>query len=127
MAAFGLPWQSSAGDSFPSIPGLGRSHHGAARPVLRNKRSHQNKKPAHQDQEWPLLAATRESLRPAMKAQCSQNKLKNKVAAEPGGEHGRVSGNSLFKSSTYNTVFVLVCSGCCNKQYHRLGALNNHP
>ena len=41
-------------------------------PVLRNKRSHRNEKPAHRNEEWPLLAATRESPNAAMKTQCSQ-------------------------------------------------------
>lgn len=131
MAAFGLLLVQCRGHRFPldtrSTPGLGRSRSGATRPVLCNKISHQNKKTAHHDQEWHPLAATRESPSPAMKTQYSQNKVKNKVPTKPGGGHRRVSDNSLFKSSTYNTVFVLVCSGCCNKQYHRLGALNNHP
>ena len=35
-------------------------------PVLRNKRSHHNEKPAHCNEEQPLLAATRESPRALM-------------------------------------------------------------
>ena len=30
-------------------------------PVLRNKRGHDSERPAHRDEEWPPLAATRES------------------------------------------------------------------
>ena len=45
-------------------------------PVLRNKRSHRNEKPAHRNKECPLLAATRESLHAATKTQRSQ---KNKI------------------------------------------------
>ncbi|KAM9052748.1 exosome complex component CSL4 isoform 2-T2 [Megaptera novaeangliae] len=41
-------------------------------PVLRNKRGHNSERPAHRDEEWPLLAATRESPRTEMKTQHSQ-------------------------------------------------------
>ena len=41
-------------------------------PVLHNKRSHRNEKPAHHNEEQPPLAATRESPRAAMKTQRSQ-------------------------------------------------------
>ena len=41
-------------------------------PVLHNKRSHCKEKPAHHNEEQPLLAATRESLRAATKTLCSQ-------------------------------------------------------
>ena len=41
-------------------------------PVLRNKRSHDNEKPAHCNEEWPPLAATRESPHTATKTQHSQ-------------------------------------------------------
>ena len=41
-------------------------------PVLRNERSHHNEKPTHHTEEWPPLAATRESVRAATKAQRSQ-------------------------------------------------------
>ena len=41
-------------------------------PVLCNKRSHHNEKPTHLNEEEPLLAATRESLRAATKTQHSQ-------------------------------------------------------
>ena len=40
-------------------------------PVLRN-RSHRNEKPAHRNEEQPLLTATRESPHTATKTQCSQ-------------------------------------------------------
>ena len=42
------------------------------KPVLRNKRSHCNEKPAHRDEELPPLTATRESLHTATKTQRSQ-------------------------------------------------------
>ena len=45
-------------------------------PVLCNKRSHDNEKPAHHNKGKPLLAKTRESLRAAMKTQCNQKKKK---------------------------------------------------
>ena len=41
-------------------------------PMLCNKRSHHNEKPAHCNKELPLLSATRESLCTATKTQCSQ-------------------------------------------------------
>ena len=43
-------------------------------PVLRNKRSHRNKKPAHRNEEEPPLAATREGLRTATKTQRRKKK-----------------------------------------------------
>ena len=45
-------------------------------PVLRNTRSQHNEKPTHCNEEYHLLAATRESPRAAMKTQHSQ-KIKN--------------------------------------------------
>ena len=41
-------------------------------PMLRNKRSHRNEKPAHRKEEQPPLAAARESPCAAMKTQCSR-------------------------------------------------------
>ena len=41
-------------------------------PVLRNKRGRDNERPAHRDEEWPPLAATRESPRTETKTQHSQ-------------------------------------------------------
>ena len=41
-------------------------------PVLRNKRRHDSERPAHRDEEWSLLAATRESPRTETKTQHSQ-------------------------------------------------------
>ena len=41
-------------------------------PVLCNKRSHHNEKPAHCNEEWPPLATTRESPHTATKTQHSQ-------------------------------------------------------
>ena len=42
-------------------------------PVLRNKRGHDSERPAHRDEEWPPLAATREkSPRAETKTQHSQ-------------------------------------------------------
>ena len=40
-------------------------------PVLRNKRGRNNERPAHRDEEWPPLAATRESPRTETKTQHS--------------------------------------------------------
>ena len=41
-------------------------------PVLRNKRGRDNERPAHRDEEWPPLAATRESPRTETKTQHRQ-------------------------------------------------------
>ena len=41
-------------------------------PVLPNKRDHDSERPAHRDEEWPPLAATRESPRTETKTQHSQ-------------------------------------------------------
>ena len=41
-------------------------------PVLRNKRGRESERPAHHDEEWPPLAATRESPRTETKTQHSQ-------------------------------------------------------
>ena len=43
-------------------------------PVLRNKRGRDSERPAHRDEEWPPLAATRESPHTETKTQHSQNK-----------------------------------------------------
>ena len=40
-------------------------------PVLRNKRGRDSERPAYRDEEWPLLAATRESPRTETKTQHS--------------------------------------------------------
>ena len=44
--------------------------------VLHNKRGCDSERPAHHDEEWPPLAATRESPRTEMKTQHSQKKKK---------------------------------------------------
>ena len=71
----GLPWGRSGGE--PACqrrghgfePWCGRIPHAAERlspwatttePVLRNKRGRDSERPAHRDEEWPPLAATRE-------------------------------------------------------------------
>ena len=45
-------------------------------PVLHNRRSHRNEKPAYHNKELPPLATIRESPRAAMKTQRSQKKHK---------------------------------------------------
>ena len=50
--------------------------------VVHNKRSHGNEKPTHRNEEQPLLAATRESLRAATKTQHHPNKFK-KNSSQP--------------------------------------------
>ena len=75
---------ANAGDT-GSSPGLGRSHvprsNWAREPQLlslrvwslcsANKRGRDSERPAHHDEEWPLLAATRESPRTETKTQRS--------------------------------------------------------
>ena len=43
-------------------------------PVLRNKRGRDSERPAHRDEEWPPLAATREGPRTEGKTQHAKNK-----------------------------------------------------
>ena len=45
-------------------------------PVLRNKRGRDSERPAHRDEEWPLLATTRESPRAETKTHTAINKQK---------------------------------------------------
>ena len=47
-------------------------------PMLCNKRSHHNEKPAHRNEEQPLLTTARESPCAATKTQCSQKQI-NKI------------------------------------------------
>ena len=65
---------ANAGDT-GSSPGLGRSHmpwsNWAREPVLRSKRGRDSERPAHRDEEWPPLAATRESPHTETKTQHS--------------------------------------------------------
>ena len=88
----GLPWWRSGWESVCQCrghgfePWSGKIPHAAEQlglwattaeparlePVLRNKRGRNSERPAHRDEEWPLLAATRESPRTEMKTQHSQ-------------------------------------------------------
>ena len=76
---------ANAGDT-GSSPDLGRIPHAAEQsgpwatitepvrlePVLHNKRGRDSERPAHRDEEWPLLATTRESPCTETKTQHSQ-------------------------------------------------------
>ena len=44
-------------------------------PMLHNKRSHRNERPAHHNEEWAPLAATRKSPRAATRPNAAKNKL----------------------------------------------------
>ena len=86
---FGLPWWRSGWESACQCrghgfePWSGRIPHAAEQlgpwatitepvslePVLRNKRGRDSERPAHRDEEWPPLAATRESPRTETKTQ----------------------------------------------------------
>ena len=87
----GLPWWRSGWESACQCrghgfePWAGKIPHAAERlgpwatiteparlePVLRNKRGRDSERPAHRDEEWPLLATTRESPRTETKTQHS--------------------------------------------------------
>ena len=95
-AWFGLPWWRSGWESACQCKGhgfepwSGRIPHAAEQldpwatateparlePVLRNKRGRDSERPAHRDEEWPPLAATRES--PLMKRRPNTAKKINK-------------------------------------------------
>ena len=82
---------ANAGD-MGLIPGLGRFHMPQSNsagelqllkpvrpePVLCSKRSHRNEEPARHNEEWPLFAATGESLQKSNKDSTTKNKLINK-------------------------------------------------
>ena len=88
----GLPWWCSGWESACQCrrhrfePWSGKIPHAAEQPgpwatttepaclepVLRNKRGRDSERPTHRDEEWPPLAATRESPRTEMKTQHSQ-------------------------------------------------------
>ena len=79
---------ANAGDT-GSSPGLGGFPHAMEQlgpwatiaeparlePVLRNKRGHDSGRPAHRDEEWPPLAATRESPSTETKTQHSNQSI----------------------------------------------------
>ena len=89
---YGLPWWRSGWESACQcrghgfVPRSGRIPHAAERlcpcatateparlqPVLRNERGRDGERPAQRDEEWPPLAATRESPRTETKTQHSQ-------------------------------------------------------
>ena len=89
---WGLPWWCSGWESACQCrghelePWSGKIPHAAEQlgpwatttepaclePVLRNKRGRDSERPAHHDEEWPLLAATRESPHTETRTQNSQ-------------------------------------------------------
>ena len=89
---WGLPWWCSGWESACQCrghgfePWSGKIPHATERlgpwatttepahlePVLRNKRGHNSERPAHRDEEWPPLAATRESPHTETKTQHGQ-------------------------------------------------------
>ena len=91
IRCLGLPWWLSGWESACQCRGHGfepwsrKIPHAAERlgpwattaeparlePVLRNKRGRDSERPVHCDEEWPLLAATRESPRTETKTQHS--------------------------------------------------------
>ena len=83
----GLPWWRSGWESACQCrghgfkPWSGKISHAAEQlgpwdtrtePALRNKRGSDSERPLHRDEEWPPLAATRESPRTETKTQHSQ-------------------------------------------------------
>ena len=97
-ARLGLPWWRSGWESACQCRGQGfeswsgKIPHAAEQlgpwattteparldPVLRNKRGRDSERPAHRDEEWPPLAATRESPRRETKTQHSHKFKKKK-------------------------------------------------
>ena len=52
--------------------------------MLHNKRGRDNERPVHRDEDWPPLAAARESPRTEMKTQHSHKKIKKKKKSRKG-------------------------------------------
>ena len=83
-------------------------------PVLRNKRGRDSERPAHRDEEWPPLAATRESPRTETKTQRSQilKKKKKKIFKKPMG-----CSKSISKREVYSyTIIPQETRNISNKQ-----------
>ena len=95
----GLPWWRSGWESACQCrghgfePWSGRIPHAAEQlgpwatttetahlePVLCNKRGHDSERPAHRDEEWPSLAATRESPSTETKTQHSNQSINQQI------------------------------------------------
>ena len=77
-------------------------------PVLRNKRGHDSERPAHCDEEWPPLAATRESPHTETKTQQSHKKTKKKNKKNTHSlkkkkkSWSKKSGQHTYSKSFYN-------------------------
>ena len=91
----GLPWWRSGGESACQCRGCGfepwsgkiphateqlgswatTTEPARLEPVLRNKRGRDSERPVHRDEEWPPLAATRESPRTETKTQHRKKKI----------------------------------------------------
>ena len=78
-------------------------------PVLRNKRDHDGERPAHRDEEWPPLAATREGPRTEMKTQHSHKLKKKKKKSLVAVKYA--SGLSLVPSSNLELITYFLSLG----------------
>ena len=67
-------------------------------PVLRTKRGHDSKRPAHRDEEWPPLDATRESPDTEMKTQHSNPSI-NKVFKKKQKQKKRIQIYPLYEQN----------------------------
>ena len=69
--------------------------------MLRNKTGRDSERPAHSDEEWHPLAATRESLCTATKTQCRKGgKEGRREGGREGGKEGRKEGRKEGKKYT---------------------------
>ena len=55
------------------------TEHARLEPLLRNKRGRDSERPAHRDEEWPPLAATRESPRTETKTHHSNQSINKSI------------------------------------------------
>ena len=70
--------------------------------VLHNKRGRDSERPAHHDEEWPPLAATRESPRTETKTQHSHKKIKKKKCYTQKNDPSKMKEKSIIKLALSN-------------------------
>ena len=92
-------------------------------PVPRSKRGRDSERPAHRDEEWPPLAATRESPRTETKTQHSQKKNKKKkkycsfASSKPLCSCIKAHGTESWDFMTHRTGLGLFCVCLCIDVY----------
>ena len=75
--------------------------------MLRNKRGRNSERPVHRDEEWPLLAATRESPSTEMKTQHSNQSINKSLKKK------RLTFNHLKVQCRSNQTFTFVSNSKC--------------